>query len=59
VLLVASDKDSWEAHFDLYSPVGSVLSAIKHLIKEKFANKTPNWLEIREALGDSDGQQTT
>jgi hypothetical protein len=57
LLYARSDKDLWEAHFDLYSPVGSVLSAIMHLIKEKLAKKTPNWLEIKEALSAIDEQQ--
>jgi hypothetical protein len=57
LLYARSDRDLWEAHFDLYSPVGSVSSAIMHLIKEKFARKTPNWLEIKEALIANDGRR--
>jgi len=57
LLYVRSDIDLWEAHFDLYSPVGSVSSAIMHLIKEKLARKTPNWLEIKEAIDGNDRQQ--
>jgi hypothetical protein len=57
VLYARSDRDCWEAHFDLYSPVGSVSSAIMHLFKEKLAGKTPNWIEIREAIAENDRQQ--
>jgi hypothetical protein len=57
LLYARSDRERWEAHFDLYSPVGSVSSAIMHLFKEKLAGKTPNWIEIREAIADNDRQQ--
>ena len=57
ILYARSDRELWEAHFDLYSPVGTVLSAIMHLIKEKLARKTPNWIEIKEAIVENDRQQ--
>jgi hypothetical protein len=57
LLYVRTDKELWEAHFDLFSPVGSVSSAIMHLLKEKLAKKTPNWLEIKEAIVENDRQQ--
>jgi hypothetical protein len=59
LLYVRTDKERWEAHFDLYSPVGSFSSVIMHLFIEKLAGKTPNWLEIKEAIVENDGQQMT
>lgn len=41
----------WAAHFDLHSPVASPASALRHLYAEKLRGRTPDWREIRIALG--------
>lgn len=41
----------WEAHFDLYNPWPSPLSAWRHLLHEKLRKETPDWRIIGEALG--------
>jgi hypothetical protein len=40
----------WYVHFDLYSPVHSPASALKHLRHEFFGKLTPNWRMIQERL---------
>lgn len=40
----------WYVHFDLFSPVYSLLSAIKHLRYEKIGELTPDWRMIQERL---------
>jgi len=40
----------WYVHFDLYSPVHSPISALKHLRHEFFGKLTPDWQTIREQL---------
>ncbi|MFL6227323.1 MAG: hypothetical protein ACJ741_00935, partial [Pyrinomonadaceae bacterium] len=42
----------WSAHFDLYSPLASPVSALRHLWHEKFRGETPDWRMIAAALGD-------
>jgi hypothetical protein len=42
----------WAAHFDLYAPLASPLSALRHLWHEKLRGRTPGWREIASALGD-------
>lgn len=41
---------SWAAHFDLYAPFASPLSALRHLWHEKLRGRTPRWEEIAGAL---------
>jgi hypothetical protein len=41
----------WEAHFDLYNPWSSPLSAWRHLAHEKIRKKTPDWRVIGASLG--------
>jgi hypothetical protein len=41
----------WSAHFDLYSPNASPLSALRHLWHEKLRARTPGWREIADELG--------
>ena len=40
----------WYVHFDLYSPVYSLRSAINHLRHEFFGRLTPDWRLIHEHL---------
>jgi len=40
----------WYVHFDLYSPVHSPASALKHLRHEFFGKLTPDWRMIQERL---------
>ena len=40
----------WYVHFDLYSPVHSLVSAFKHLRFEFFGKITPDWRIIRQRL---------
>jgi hypothetical protein len=40
----------WHVHFDLYSPVESISSALRHLRHEYIGKLTPDWLMIRNAL---------
>lgn len=52
-----SERRSWEAHFDLYNPWSSPVSAWRHLLHEKMRRETPDWRTIGATLGylkDSD-----
>jgi hypothetical protein len=40
----------WYVHFDLYSPVHSPVSALKHLRFEFLGKLTPDWRMIQECL---------
>lgn len=40
----------WYVHFDLYSPVHSLVSALKHLRYEFLGKLTPDWRMIKERL---------
>ena len=40
----------WAVHFDLYSPVHSVGSAMKHIRHEFIGKLTPDWKMIRQSL---------
>lgn len=42
----------WYVHFDLYSPVHSVGSALKHLRHEFIGGLTPDWRMIANCLND-------
>ena len=48
----------WAAHFDLYAPLASPASALRHLWHEKLRGRTPDWREIAAALG-CDGRDWT
>ena len=41
----------WAAHFDLHSPLATPASALRHFYIEKVRGRTPDWREIRIALG--------
>ena len=43
----------WQVHFDLYSPVYSPASALRHLRREFVGKYTPDWRAITVALGDT------
>ena len=45
---------SWQVHFDLYSPVHSPASLLRHLRREFLGKYTPDWRAIREALRDTE-----
>jgi hypothetical protein len=49
-LYVDGDSRSWFVHFDLYSPVHSPASALKHLRHEFIGKVTPDWRMIHEDL---------
>lgn len=42
----------WHVHFDLYSPVSSLQSAVRHLRHEYFGRLRPDWQIIAAALKD-------
>lgn len=41
----------WAAHFDLHSPIATPASALRHFYVEKLRGHTPDWREIKVALG--------
>lgn len=41
---------AWAVHFDLYSPVHSLLSLLRHVRHELLARMTPDWRAITAAL---------
>ena len=45
------DPRTWYVHFDLYSPVYSPRSAMKHLRHEFLGKVRPDWKMISECLG--------
>ena len=49
-LYVDQTPPKWYVHFDLYSPVHSAISAIKHLRLEYFRKVRPNWRVIQQRL---------
>ncbi|MCA1815325.1 MAG: hypothetical protein LC746_02750 [Acidobacteria bacterium] len=50
-LRAARGADEWAAHFDLHSPVGDPLSALRHLWRERWRGRAPRWEEIAAVLG--------
>ena len=49
-LFVEGVPRKWYVHFDLYSPVYSPLSALKHLRYEFLGKLTPDWRMIQQCL---------
>jgi hypothetical protein len=49
-LYVEGMPRKWYVHFDLYSPVHSPLSALKHLRYEFIGKLTPDWRIIQQCL---------
>lgn len=49
-LYVEGQPRQWYVHFDLYSPVHSLRSAIRHLRYEFWGKLTPDWNMIQERL---------
>lgn len=49
-LWVDGEPQKWYVHFDLYSPVHSPASALKHLRYEFIGKLTPDWRMIQESL---------
>lgn len=47
-LYVEGNPQKWYVHFDLYSPVHSPASALKHLRHEFVGKLTPDWLMIKQ-----------
>jgi hypothetical protein len=48
-----SEPRIWHVHFDLYSPVRSLRSAVKHLRHEYFGKVTPDWRQIKRLTIDN------
>ena len=46
----AAEPPKWYVHFDLYSPVHSLVSAWKHCRYEFLGKLTPDWRMIKESL---------
>ncbi|HJR07328.1 MAG TPA: hypothetical protein VJ842_08730 [Pyrinomonadaceae bacterium] len=40
----------WGVHFDVYSPLASPLSALRHLWREMVRGETPDWRAIKATL---------
>jgi hypothetical protein len=49
-LFVEGTPRKWYVHFDLYSPVHSPLSALKHFRYEFIGKVTPDWRMIQQCL---------
>lgn len=49
-LFQEGEPRQWYVHFDLYSPVHSVTSALKHLRHEFIGGLRPNWQMIAKSL---------
>lgn len=49
-LYIEGEPRKWFVHFDLYSPVHSPASAIKHLRYEFVGKLTPDWRMIQDRL---------
>jgi hypothetical protein len=49
-LFQEGDPRTWYVHFDLYSPVHSPVTAVKHLMYESFASVKPDWRAIAKSL---------
>jgi len=49
-LYVDGKPQKWYVHFDLYSPVHSPVSALKHLRYEFVGKLTPDWRMIQQRL---------
>ncbi|MCA1615276.1 MAG: hypothetical protein LC800_14465 [Acidobacteria bacterium] len=56
ILRPAGPGRLWAAHFDLHSPLASPASALRHLYAEKLRGQTPDWREVRLALGGDDDE---
>lgn len=49
-LYVEGEPQKWYVHFDLYSPVHSPASALKHFRHEFIGKATPDWSMIKDRL---------
>ncbi|HEY0083520.1 MAG TPA: hypothetical protein VGB61_12070 [Pyrinomonadaceae bacterium] len=49
-LRMKGDASLWSAHFDMYAPATSPLSAFRHFWFEKVRRETPGWEAIKSAL---------
>jgi len=49
-LFQEGDPRTWYVHFDLYSPIHSPASALKHLVYEYLGKVTPDWRAIARSL---------
>jgi hypothetical protein len=49
-LYLNETQQKWYGHFDLYSPIHSPISALKHFSKEYLGQFKPDWRIIRERL---------
>ncbi len=49
-LYIEGEPQKWYVHFDLFSPVHSPVSALRHLRHEFIGKITPDWLMIKDRL---------
>lgn len=49
-LYLDGEPQTWYVHFDLYSPIHSLVSALKHLRYEVIGKLTPDWQMIQRSL---------
>ena len=54
-LYVAGQPQKWYVHFDLYSPVYSLVSLLKHVRYEFVGKLTPDWRMIQKLLKAQSG----
>jgi hypothetical protein len=54
-LYVQGQPQKWYVHFDLYSPVYSLISLLKHVRYEFIGKLTPDWRMIQELLKAQSG----
>ena len=54
-LYVAGEPQKWYVHFDLYSPVYSLVSLLKHVRYEVIGKLTPDWRMIQRLLKTQSG----
>jgi hypothetical protein len=51
ILYVDGAERHWAAHFDLYDPLASVGSLLRHIYYEAIRKQLPDWLEVKQAFG--------
>ena len=49
-LYIESGKRDWSVHFDYYAPLGSPLSAVRHLFHEGLRAHHPDWRAVKSVL---------
>lgn len=46
----AKGERDWHVHFDVYGPMGSLVSVIQHLYYERFGKLRPDWRTIQNLI---------